>query len=79
VNGKELWTESSATEPPFTVRVPPTVYLADHLKQFGVGEPNYKLFSTAPIPSYFPGPQAPTSPFGTTELKGERLPGYLPW
>jgi WD40 repeat protein len=78
-NGKELWSEAWAIEPPFTIRCAPAVALGDHLKQFGIGEPNYKLFSTAPIPSYFPGPQAPTSSFGTTELLGMRLPIWLPW
>jgi WD40 repeat protein len=79
VNGKELWTGAWAIEPPFTIRMAPSVALADHLKQFEIGEPNYKLFTAAPIPSYFPGPQAPTSPFGNTELLGIRLPAWLPW
>jgi hypothetical protein len=79
VNNKELWSEAWAIEPPFTIRVPSSAKMAELLKQSGVGEPNYKLFSDAPIPSYFPGPQAPTSPLGTTELLGIRLPLWLPW
>jgi WD40 repeat protein len=79
VNGKDIWSESWAIEPPFTIKVPPTVTLADHLKQFTIGEPNYKLFSMAPIPASFPSPQAPTIPFGTTELGVEKKTSWFHW
>lgn len=79
VNGKELWSEAWAIEPPFTIRVPVGVTLTDHLKPFTIGEPNYKLFANAPLPSFIPGPQSPTSPFGTSELNSERLKGWLAW
>jgi hypothetical protein len=72
VNGKDVWSDSWAVEPPFSIRLPVGVLLPDHLKQFNVGEPNYSLFSNAPIPPSIPGPQAPSAPFGTGELNAER-------
>ncbi len=77
VNGAEVWSESWAVEPPFTIRVAGGQSLADYLKPFAIGEPNYSLFAQAPLPASFPGPQAPTAPLGATELKGERTKGWL--
>jgi WD40 repeat protein len=72
VKGKELWSDALANEPPFTIRVPVGVALPEHLKQFQIGEPDYKLFATAQLPLFIPDPQAPSGPFGTTELNVER-------
>jgi hypothetical protein len=79
VNGKELWSDAWAIEPPFSIKVPFGVTLTDHLKQFTIGAPNYKLFANAPLPSFIPGPQSPTVPFGTIELNTERLKGRQIW
>jgi hypothetical protein len=75
LNGKELWSDAWAIDPPFSVRLPAAVSLNDHLKELPIGEPNYKLFASADFPSYFPNPQVPAVTLGTTELSGERLPG----
>lgn len=79
VNGVEVWSESWAIEPPFTIRVPAGQALGEHLKQFSIGEPNYGLFAQAPLPLHAPGPQAPTTLLGATELKGERRKEWLRW
>ena len=79
VNGRELWSDAWAVEPPLKIRLPLGVTLANHLKPMPIGEPNYQLFASAPLPFYLAGPQAPNTVLGTTELKGERLKSWLGW
>jgi hypothetical protein len=68
LNGKELWNDAWAVEPPLTVRLPAGVALADHLSKIGMGGPDYKVLGIAPLPTHLPGPNAPTAPLGTTDL-----------
>jgi len=68
LNGKELWNDAWAVEPPFTVQIPAGAVLTDHLQKVGMGGPDYKVFGIAPIPSHFPGPHAPAGPLGSTDL-----------
>ena len=58
LNGKELWSESWAVEPPYKIRTVPGATLADHFKEPAFGEPNYTLFAAAPIPAFVPNPHA---------------------
>ena len=79
LNGKELWSESWAVEPPYKIRTVPGATLADHFKEPAFGEPNYALFAAAPIPAFVPNPQCARAPIGTTELIPERVKGWLAW
>ena len=79
VNGKELWSESWAVEPPYKIRTVPNATLAEHFKEPAFGGPNYALFATASIPPFIPNPQAPGAPIGTTELIPDRVKGWLAW
>ena len=45
--------------------------LADYLGKLAIGQPDYKAFALAPLPSHFPGPNTPTGPLGKTNLAPE--------
>jgi hypothetical protein len=67
-DGKELWSEAWAVEPPFFARPPVGTSFGEYFRKLSVGEPNERLFTSAPLPDHFPGPQAPSAPLGTTVL-----------
>jgi hypothetical protein len=68
LSGRELWSEAWSVPPPFTLQVPAGTPPAEALAKTGAGEPNYELFAKAPIPPYFPGPNAPPESFGISDL-----------
>ena len=68
LNGRELWAEAWAISPPFYIQVPAGDSAADVFARYRAGEPNYDLFTTAPLPSFFPGPAAPKAAFGVSEF-----------
>src|SRR6185503_3962926 len=68
LNDKELWNEAWAVEPPFALDLTKGTSLSEHLAKLAIGQPDYKAFSLAPLPAHFPGPSAPTSPLGKTDL-----------
>jgi hypothetical protein len=78
VSGKEVWSLSWANEPPFSIRIPIGVSVADHLKPFSPGESNYNLFAKAPLPAWIPVSQSP-APLGTCELNSDRMKAWLAW
>lgn len=65
---KELWNEAWAVEPPFAIEPTKGMVLADYLGKLAIGQPDYKAFALAPLPSYIPGSKAPTGPLGQTNL-----------
>jgi hypothetical protein len=65
---KELWNEAWAVEAPFTLDVAKGTVLTEYLGKLAIGQPDYKAFALAPLPSHFPGPNAPTTPLGKTDL-----------
>lgn len=79
VNSKDVWTESWAIEPPLIVRLAAGVALSDHFKPAPFGDPDYKLFSQAPLPSAVPASAAAANPLGTSELTADKLRGWLVW
>jgi hypothetical protein len=79
LNDRELWADSWAVEAPLALKLPLKGTLADHLKQFPIGEPDFQIFARAQLPSEFPGVKPAASTVGTTELKGERLKSWLVW
>jgi hypothetical protein len=64
---KELWNDAWAVEPPFAVDVK-VRDLADQLGRLAIGQPDYRAFSLAPLPTHLPGPNAPSGPLGATDL-----------
>jgi len=68
LNNQELWNESWAVEPPFSLELAKGIALSDYLGKLSIGQPDYKAFALAPLPTHFPGPAAPTRPLGKSEL-----------
>jgi len=71
LGSQELWNDAWATEPPYSLDLPKGMNLTEHLKKFAIGDPDYRVFGVAPIPTHFPGPNAPTGPFGNTDLNAK--------
>lgn len=76
LGGRELWSDAWAVPPPFSLDVRRGEKAAEVLAKYGPGEPNYDLFAKAPLPSYFPGPNAPTGSFGASEFTPGGLKDY---
>ncbi len=68
-DGKVLWQQAWTNDPPFLVHYSTQTTLAEHLWNTGYGKPNYRIYSSAPIPSLFRGPKSPPSAFGSSELQ----------
>jgi hypothetical protein len=75
LNGKELWNDAWAVEPPFAFDYPKGTVLVDQLAKLGIGQPDYKAFTLAPFPSHLPGPNAPATAIGTTDLAATHTGG----
>jgi hypothetical protein len=67
-DGKELWNDAWAIEPPFTLEMKSGAGLTDYLNRQAIGHPDYRAFAIAPLPSHHPGPNTPTGPLGRTDL-----------
>lgn len=72
LGGKELWNDAWAVEPPLSVDIQKGANLADYLSRLEMGGPDYTVFGIAPIPSHFPGPNAPAAPLGSTDLAANK-------
>jgi hypothetical protein len=68
LNNKELWNDAWAVEAPATVELPKGTKLGDYLDRLSIGQPDYRAFSLAPLPTHLPGPNAPSGPLGHTSL-----------
>ena len=67
-DGKVLWEQARAVEPPFSVHLQNKHALSAYIHDNGYGAPRYELFASAPIPKMFRGPKSPILAFGTSEL-----------
>jgi hypothetical protein len=67
-NDKELWNDAWSVEPPYSVQLPRGTKLDDFLEKLAIGNPDYRAFSLAPLPTHLPGPSAPAGPLGHTPL-----------
>lgn len=70
---KVLWEQAWAIEPPLSAKVAGSEPLTDLFQSGRFGEPNYRLFSAAPIPAMFRGPRAPIFAFGASELQSDGI------
>jgi hypothetical protein len=68
LNGKELWNDAWAVEPPYSIELPKGTKLDDYLDRLSIGQPDYRAFSLAPLPTHLPGPNALSGPLGHTNL-----------
>lgn len=65
---KELWNDAWSVEPPYSVQLPRGTRLDDYLEKLSIGNPDYRAFSLAPLPTHLPGSSAPAAPLGHTRL-----------
>jgi len=68
VNHKELWNEAWAVEPPYSIELPRGIKLDDYLERLSTGNPDYRAFTLAPLPTHLPGTNALSGPLGHTPL-----------
>ena len=68
LDNKELWNDAWAVEPPFAVELPKGTDLSGFLDNLSIGQPDYRAFSLAPLPTHLPGPGSPSGPLGHTAL-----------